>query len=206
MLHFTVERAFQKLLKLCAARTGSLLNYADIARDCDVSPNTVKAWISILEASYIITLLQPYHESFNKRLIKSPKLYFYDTGLVCALLGITNAQDLFLHPMRGQLFETFIMSELYKRFFNRGIRPPLYFWRDVQGHEIDCLIEHSYKQITPVEIKSGMTVANDFFKGIKEWHTITGQTTEGYIIYAGNQKQLRSNGIVLPWRLLKDLP
>lgn len=196
---------FQRFLKLCAARTGSLLNYASLARDCDISPNTAKAWIAILEASYIITLLQPYHENFNKRLIKSPKLYFYDTGLVCALLGIATPKDLFMHPMRGPLFETFVISELFKQFFNTGVRPPLHFWRDVQGHEIDCIIEHSYKRITPIEIKSGMTVTNDFFKNIKEWQEISGQTTDAYLIYAGTQKQLRTIGTVLPWRSLHEI-
>jgi predicted AAA+ superfamily ATPase len=197
--------AFRKFLTLCAARTGSLLNYADLARDADISPNTAKAWISILEASYIITLLQPYHENFNKRIVKSPKLYFYDTGLVCALLGIHKAQDLFVHPIRGNLFETLIISELHKLFFNAGKRPPLYFWRDVQGHEIDCLIERSYKEIIPIEIKSGMTMQSDFFKNIVHWQEITGQNLPPYVIYAGNQKLLKTNGIALPWNAIQKI-
>lgn len=197
--------AFRKFIVLCAARTGSLLNYADLARDCDISPNTAKAWISILEASYIITLLQPYHANFNKRVIKSPKLYFYDTGLVCALLGIQSAQDLFVHPMRGQLFETLIISELYKLFFNLGKRPPLYFWRDVQGHEIDCLIERSFKELTPIEIKSGMTLQSDFFKNILEWQKITAQTLQPYLIYAGATKILKNQGVALPWYGLREI-
>ncbi len=197
--------SFQKFIKLCAARTGSLLNYADLARDCDISPNTAKAWISILETSYIITLLQPYHENFNKRIIKSPKLYFYDTGLVCALLGIRTAQDLFVHPMRGQLFETLIISELSKLFFNAGKRPPLSFWRDVQGHEIDCIIERSFQQLIPVEIKAGMTINNDFFKNIIQWQEMTLQTAMPYLIYAGKTKQLKSHGIALPWLSIREL-
>jgi len=197
--------AFQKFIKLCAARTGSLLNYADLARDCDISPNTAKAWISILEASYIITLLQPYHENFNKRVIKSPKLYFYDTGLVCALLGIKTPQDLFVHPMRGQLFETLIISELYKLFFNVGKRPPLYFWRDVQGHEVDCLIESSYKELIPIEIKSGMTINSDFFKGIVQWQEIANQKLPPFVIYAGKNKMLKSHGTAIPWQDVREI-
>jgi predicted AAA+ superfamily ATPase len=196
---------FRKFIMLCAARTGSLLNYADLARDCDISPNTAKAWISILEASYIITLLQPYHENFNKRIVKSPKLYFYDTGLVCALLGIHKAQDLFTHPIRGNLFETLIISELHKLFFNAGKRPPLYFWRDVQGHEIDCLVERSYKEIIPIEIKSGMTMQSDFFKNILHWQEITGQNLSPYVIYAGAQKLLKSHGTAIPWNEIKEI-
>ncbi len=197
--------AFQKFIKLCAARTGSLLNYADLARDCDISPNTAKAWISILEASYIITLLQPYHENFGKRLIKAPKIYFYDTGLVCALLGIRSAQDLFVHAMRGPLFETLIMSELHKLFFNSGKRPPLYFWRDVQGHEIDCLIERAYQELIPVEIKAGMTMQSDFFKNILQWQEISKQTLQPYVIYAGNNKMLKTQGVALPWFAIKEI-
>lgn len=196
---------FQKFLKLCAARTGSLLNYADLARDADISPNTAKAWICILEKSYIITFFQPYQENFNKRVIKSPKLYFYDTGLVCALLGIKSAQDLFVHPMRGQLFETLIISELHKLFFNRGQRPPLYFWRDVQGHEIDCIIEHAYNELIPVEIKSGMTLNSDFFKNIVQWQEISGQTTPPYVIYAGKNKMLKTHGTAIPWDAVGEI-
>ncbi len=191
---------FQKFLKLCAARVGNLLNYAELARDCDISPNTAKAWISVLETSYIIKLLSPYYRSFNKRIIKSPKLYFYDPGLVCALLGITKTEDLFMHPMRGPLFETFVVSELYKLFYNQGKTPHIYFWRDIQGHEIDCIIEKSLNQLIPVEIKAGMTIYSDFFKGIINWQEITQQATQPYLIYAGDEDQVRKYGHVLSWR------
>ena len=198
--------SFQKFLRLCAARVGNILNYAEIARDCDISPNTAKAWLSVLEASYIIKLLQPYYNNFNKRVIKSPKLYFYDTGLVCSLLGIRDAQELYTHPMRNSIFETFVISELFKYYYNSALVPQIYFWRDIQGHEIDCIIEKSYNKLIPIEIKSGMTVNADFFKGLLEWNTISGQSGEiAYIVYAGSTNQHRKNGEILAWNNIKHI-
>jgi len=197
--------AFQKFITLCAARVGNLLNYANLARDCDISPNTAKAWISILETSYIITLLQPYNKNFNKRIVKSPKLYFYDTGLVCELLGIQNANDLHTHPIRGALFESFIVSQVYKYRFNQGEKPHLYFWRDTQGHEIDCIIEKSFKDIVPVEIKSSMTLSKDFFKELKTWNTISQQTGQTYAVYAGKNNFLGTHEQTYAWVHLQEL-
>ncbi len=211
VLHIGDVVSFQKFLKLCAARTGNIVQYASLARDCDISPNTAKAWLSILESSYVLFLLQPYHSNFNKRVIKSPKLYFYDTGLVCALLGIKTSSELFVHPLRGALFETFAMSELFKGCYNKAIRPSIYFWRDVQGHEIDCLIEQSYQKLIPIEMKSGMTANNDFFKGIVEWHAITKQSPTSptlpasYVVYAGDHNQERTDGTLLSWRKLHTI-
>jgi|SRR5579862_2274451 len=200
VLHIGDVISFQKFLRLCAARIGNLVNYADLARDCDIAPNTAKAWLSVLEASYIIRLVQPYHRNFNKRIIKSPKLYFYDTGLVCALLGIATAQDLYTHPLRGALFESFVISELYKYHYNQLLTPHLYFWRDVQGHEIDCIIERSMDTLIPIEIKSGMTIHADFFKGLTAWGAITGYTDQhAYVVYAGSQELQRTQGAVIPW-------
>lgn len=197
--------SFQKFLRLCAARVGNLINYAELARDSDISPNTAKAWLSVLEASYIIKLLQPYHKNFSKRIIKSPKLYFYDSGLVCSLLGIKDSQELFIHPMRGAIFETLIISEFLKYSYNQGKIPNVYFWRDVQGHEIDCIVEPSFDNPTAIEIKSGMTITSDFFKNIIDWKKITGQKKESYIIYAGKDIQLRSHAKVLPWNTVKKV-
>jgi uncharacterized protein len=150
--------------------------------------------------------VQPYHRNFNKRVIKSPKLYFYDTGLVCALLGIRSPQDLYIHPLRGALFETLVMSELYKYHYNQLLIPNLYFWRDVQGHEIDCIIEQSMDNLIPVEIKSGMTISSDFFKGLLSWNSITGQTNQqAYVIYAGSQELQRTHGTIIPWFDIKKL-
>ncbi len=200
ILSITDVVAFQRFLKLCAARVGNILNYASIARDADISPNTAKAWISILESSYIIKLLSPYYKNFNKRVIKSPKLYFYDTALLCSLLGIKTADDLRLHPIKGGLFESLVISELFKYYHNRNMQPPLYFWRDVQGHEIDVIIEKSLANLVPIEIKAGMTIMDNFFKGIKNWHAITQQpTTPSYIVYGGTEQLTYKNSHLFPW-------
>lgn len=196
---------FQRFIRVCAARIGSLLNYADIARDCDISLNTAKAWISILESSYIIKLLQPYYKSYNKRLIKTPKLYFYDTGIACALLGIRSSQELNINPMRGHLFESLMMSELFKYNFNHNLVQNLYFWRDVQGHEIDCILEKSYDKIIPIELKSSMTISPDFFKGLASWNKITQQEVHSYVLYGGNDYRARQSEEIFSWREVNKL-
>ncbi len=191
---------FQRFLKLCAARTGNLLNYASLARDADISPNTAKAWISILETSFIIKLLYPYPVNFNKRVIKSPKLYFYDTALVCSLLGIRTADELQFHPLKGALFESMVISELFKYYFNHGEQPALYFWRDIQGHEINGIIEKSYDTLIPLEIKAGKTVTNDFFKGLNDWQDITKQTPlTAFIVYGGSEKFIHQGCQIFGW-------
>ncbi|HBY05656.1 MAG: AAA family ATPase [candidate division TM6 bacterium GW2011_GWE2_42_60] len=196
--------AFQRFLKLCAARVGNILNYASLARDADISPNTAKAWISILEASYIIKLLQPYYVNFNKRVIKSPKIYFYDTALVCSLLGIRTEEELQMHPLKGALFESFVMSEFFKYNYNRSELPNIYFWRDVQGHEIDGIIELKFESVIPIEIKSGMTITKDFFKGLRDWNDITKQTDlAAYVVYGGTENLVRQQYRVFAW---SDVP
>lgn len=206
VLKITNVLTFQRFLKLCAARVGNLINYAELARDCDISPHTAKEWISVLETSYIIKLLTPYHKSFNKRLIKSPKLYFYDTALICSLLGIRTAEELALHPMKGALIESFIISEMFKYNYNHNERPQLYFWRDVQNHEIDCIIEKSYEQTVPVEIKSGKTIKDDFYKGLTDWQKITAQEdTQAYVVYGGNQNMKQKRGHVFAWNNIADM-
>ena len=147
---------------------GQLLNLSDIASDCGITHNTAKAWISILEASYIIFLLQPHHKNFNKRLIKTPKLYFYDSGLASWLLGIQSHEQLNTHSMRGPLFESFVVSEFLKSRYNRGMPGYLYFWRDRSGNEVDLLLEQGEK-LKPIEIKSGKTLNVDYFNGLKKW-------------------------------------
>ncbi len=197
---------FQRFIKVCAARVGNILNYADIARDCDISLNTAKSWISILESSYIIKLLYPYHKNFNKRVIKSPKLYFYDTGIICSLLGIRNKEDLNIHPMRSHIFESFILSDTFKFNFNHNRPPSIYFWRDVVGHEIDIIIENSFDHAIPIEIKSRMTYSDEFFKGLNKWKEISGQShRNSYVIYAGKEKWIKAQGEVFPWQNLHDL-
>lgn len=196
-------RTFQLFTRLCAARTGQLLNLSSLATDCGVTHNTIKAWISILEASYIIFLLPPYHRNFNKRLIKSPKLYFYDTGLACALLNIQTPDALVTHSQRGALFETFVVSELYKQRFNQSEPAEFYFWRDSQGREVDLLWPDG-EQLTALEIKSGHTITQEALKNLLEWQQLASSTTssKAYLIYAGHEKQVRQGVHILPWRQL----
>lgn len=190
---------FQNFVQLCAGRIGQLLNLSSLASDCGISVNTAKAWISLLEASYIIFSLYPHFKNFSKRLIKHPKLYFYDTGFACSLLKITPEQ-LPMHYLRGGLFESFVISELSKSFYNKGQQPPLYFWRDQSGNEIDCLIEQG-SRLTPIEIKSSMTVGGDFFDGLEYWNNLSKQSpSNSYVIYAGDESQERSKGNVIGWR------
>lgn len=189
---------FERFLKLCAGRTGQLLNKSNLGIEAGVDHKTIAAWMSVLESSFIIHLLQPHHQNFNKRVVKMPKLYFYDTGLACALLGIQNKEQLASHPLRGSLFENFIISELKKSCFNRGGSENLYFWRDNKGHEIDGIIDKGDRLI-PLEIKSGQTITSAYFKGLKYWNKLAG-TNDGFIIYAGEERQKRSSGMdVIPW-------
>lgn len=190
---------FQKFLALCAGRVGQLLNMNSLAGECGISHNTARDWLSVLEASYVIVLLQPYHQNFNKRIVKQPKLYFYDTGLVCALLGITDAEQLKTHYLRGNIFETYIISELIKYQSGRG-RKNGWFWRDRYGHEIDYLIDYGGKQI-PVEIKSGETLHAEQFKGLMYWSKLTHASAEdSYLIYGGSKNQNRKYGKVFGWK------
>jgi len=197
---------FQKFMQLCAARVGQQLNINDLATQCGINQKTVTHWLSILEASYILFLLKPYFNNFTKRLTKTPKLYFYDTGLAAAFLGIHSANELALSSFRGHLFENLILADIHKQFFNLGFEPSLYFWRDQNGRiEIDGLITLGNRLI-PLEIKSGETIMNDFFTGIKSWSAIADINPEdAYIIYGGQLRQSRSTGTVLPWHSIGTL-
>jgi hypothetical protein len=192
---------FQKFMMLCAGRVGQELNINDIATNCGINRKTADNWISILQASYIIFLLKPYFNNFNKRITKTPKLYFYDTGLVCSLLGIRSTEELYKSHFRGALFENLIIADFYKQFYNLGLEPSLYYWRDQNGRiEIDCLIDKG-TVLFPVEIKSGETILNDFFKSIQTWLEITGTAPEnGYIVYGGQSRQTRSVGTIIGWK------
>jgi predicted AAA+ superfamily ATPase len=189
---------FQKLLYLCAGRTGQQLNLNNLAIECGVDHKTIGAWIEILQASYVIHLLPPFYNNFSKRIIKSPKLYFYDTGLACALQGIHTPSQLSLHSSRGSLFENYIINELIKTRFNKGLRSNLFYWRDVSGHEIDVVVDHG-SYAAAIELKSGMTIVPDFFKGLTFWQELT-KYEKSYIIYGGEDAQKRSSGIeIIPW-------
>lgn len=191
--------SFERFLRLCAGRIGQLLNMNILAVETGVDNKTIAAWLSVLEASFIVFRLQPYHKNFNKRIVKMPKLYFYDTGVASTLLGIENANQMKLHPLRGELFENMIVVDFLKNRYNQGKLSNLYFWRDSLGREVDLLIE-SHDSLVPIEIKSGQTITNDYFGSLTEWLKISGED-KGWIIYAGDSKQARSSGItVVPFK------
>ncbi|MCX5922757.1 MAG: ATP-binding protein [Candidatus Dependentiae bacterium] len=194
-------RTFRKFIQLCAARVGQLLNVSDLAMHCGINQKTVNQWISILEASYIMYTLMPYHENFTKRVIKTPKLFFYDTGVACSLLGIKTPEELNLSPWKGHLFECMIVSDFYKQFYNTGSNPSLYFWRDKNGYiEIDCIVEHATKPV-PIEIKSVETMSSDLFKGLGKWYELTEtDASSGHLVYGGDLTQKRAHGAIVSWK------
>ena len=191
---------FKRFVSLCAGRVGQLVNVTSLANDCGISNTTAYAWLSLLQASYIIFFLYPYFNNFSKRLIKTPTLYFYDTGLACRLLEIDSAQDLYNHYMRGALFESFVIAELMKEYYNHGLEPHLFFWRDKIGREVDCLIKKG-QHLTPVEIKAGMTVSRQYFKELNYWNELMDRKEEpSYVVYAGHETQLHTAATVLRWQ------
>lgn len=197
--------SFIQFIQLCAGRTGQLLNYTSLANDAGISPNTAKAWISILETSYIVYRLQPYHKNFKKRLVKSPKLYFYDTGVACSLLGIRNEHQVSTHFLKGALFENLIINEFIKYQFHSGQRRYPYFWQDSRRKEIDCLLVDG-ENITPIEIKSGKTISNSYFDNLKYWHQLTGiPDDQGYVVYGGEQSLQTSTGSFISWKHLRQI-
>lgn len=193
---------FIRFVKLCAGRIGQLLNLSSLANECGIAVSTVQTWISVLEASYLVYLLQPNHNNYSKRLVKTPKLYFYDTGLACSLLSISSPTQLNTHFLRGGLFENLVINEFLKYFYHRGVSPTLSFWRDKTGNEIDLIIEKDNKK-TAFEIKSGKTPSPQFFKGLKKWKKLSETPAEQlFIIYDGDQKMKTENGSLLPWNKL----
>ena len=196
---------FKLFIKLCAGRTGQLLNLSSIGNECGISHTTARSWVSILEESYIVFLLRPHHRNFNKRLVKMPKLYFFDTGLAAHLLGIRSPAQMATHYLKGGLFESFVLSEVMKRAYNSGVDPECYFWRDKLGHEIDCLLERGEK-LNPVEIKSGRTVIGEWYKGLEYFQSLAGEAVDRpTVVYGGDTDQRRSAGTVLSWRNLDKL-
>lgn len=191
---------FQRFLRLCAGRSGQLLNQSALGEETGVSHNTVRDWLSVLEASFIIHRLPPYHRNFNKRLVKTPKLYFYDTGLLTWLLGIEDARQIRTHPLRGALFETWVVSEFAKKRLNTGRPPHLSFWRDRSGHEVDLLLPEG-ASVRPVEIKSGATLQRDAWRGLARWQDLAGsEAGRPLLVYGGDESQTRSDADVLSWR------
>ncbi|MCA9770574.1 ATP-binding protein [Candidatus Dependentiae bacterium] len=194
---------FQTFISLCAARVGQLLNISSLGNECGVSDSTVKRWISVLEASYVLFLLRPYHNNFGKRLVKSPKMYFYDSGLICYLLRIKKEQ-LAIHPTRGNIFESFVISDMLKWYHNHGQLPLVYFWRDKAGHEIDCLLQDG-NRLVPIEIKSSRTPNNRFFENIEYWQKLTNNKEKNFVVYAGDTTQALSHSDIISWQNMQKI-
>jgi uncharacterized protein len=195
---------FETFLKLCATRCGQVINYSSIGNDCGVNYNTIRNWLSILEASYIIKLLPPYYINPGKRLIKSPKLYFIDTGLAAFLLGIQNCDHVKTHPLRGALFENMIVSDLLKKRFNQGQTDNLYYLRDSKGHEVDVLLDYG-PQIDLIEIKSTRTLGSDLFKGLVYFRSLYPQTRHCRLVYGGVQTGTQHNIQIVPWHSITSM-
>jgi predicted AAA+ superfamily ATPase len=205
LTQITQLSTFQIFLKLCAGRIGQMLNLSSLARDCGITHNTARAWLSLLETGYIVHLLRPYYRNFNKRLVKMPKLYFYDTGLAASLLGIQSADQLHSHYLRGELFENFALTEYLKHKANTQSNAEYFFWRDQAGREVDLLAETG-SSLSAIEIKSGKTISDDYIKNLVYLQSlfVNAQTElKPLVVYAGDLAQTRSN---IPIRSWKDLP
>jgi len=195
--------AFQTFLRLCAGRTGQLLNLSALGADAGITHNTAKAWLSVLEAGYVAWQLTPFHANVTKRLIRTPKLHLFDTGLACYLLGIRSADQLREHPLRGAIFETWVASEVLKSRLHRGLEPSLCFYRDRKGTEVDLLVELG-RELLAIEVKSGQTIATDFFGPLQSFAALVAsarprRAVRGFLVYGGDEAQDRSAGTVVPW-------
>lgn len=195
---------FETFLKLCAGRCGQVMNLSSIGNDSGINHATVKSWLSVLEASGIVKLLRPYFRNFNKRLVKSPKLYFLDTGLAAYLLGISNPEHIQAHPLRGPLFECFVVSELLKMRFNAVKPDNLYFFRDNIGNEVDVVMDFG-NETRQVEIKSGLTITDDFFKGLHYFTSLNRNAGLSYLVYGGEKSHIRGKIHVLGWRDVRQV-
>lgn len=200
---------FRTFLRLCAGRTGQLLNLSALAADCGISQPTARRWLSVLEASYVVFVLEPFHANFGKRLLKTPKLYFLDVGLACSLLGIERASQLSSHPLRGALFETWVVTEVAKQHRHRARRPHMYFYQERGRLEVDLLLERG-AELVAIEIKAGATPSSAYFSGLGRLEERLREGPEGrwrlgrrMVVYAGDESQLRSAGELVSWR---DLP
>lgn len=201
LINVTNLYTFQKFLKLCAARIGRLINFTGLATQCGISVPTAHQWLSILESSYIIFLLRPHWTNFNKRVTKTPKIYFYDTGLACSLLEIDSEKSLALNSLYGSLFENLIIADFFKQYYHQGLTAPLYFWRDKNGDiEVDCLIDKN-GILTPIEIKSSETLTPHFFDSLSKWKELAKQKPAplNYVVYAGNKSIDGTFGTLVPW-------
>lgn len=191
---------FSRFVRLCAGRCGQLINFNALATDCGITHTTVRRWLSVLESSFLVYLLRPHYRNFSKRLIKSPKLYFLDTGLLCYLLRIRDEDALRHHASRGAIFESWVIAEAMKNHLHRGVQADIYFWRDSVGHEIDLIIDRG-SELVPVEIKSGQTVNKDFFKGLEFWRSLPEQSEcPVALVYGGDRSYMRNRMAVVSWQ------
>ncbi|MFH0726486.1 MAG: ATP-binding protein [Pseudomonadota bacterium] len=197
---------FEKFVRLCAGRVGQILNLQSLGNDVGVSHSTIRSWITLLEASYIVFLLQPWHANISKRLIKSPKLYFYDVGLAAFLLGLETESHVSRDPLRGNLFENMVVIEALKYRYNLGKRSNLFFYRSSNGNEVDLIME-SGRDVIAIEIKAGETINPDFFKGLRNFKKALGDQRRIYsgILYGGNEVQRRSDAAIYPAVKCRDL-
>jgi hypothetical protein len=195
---------FEVFLRLCAGRTGQLLNMSALGGDAGVSHNTARQWLSILEASYVVKLLRPYYGNLGKRLVKAPKLYFLDPGVAAYLLSITEKDQLASHPLRGALFESFVVSELLKQRFNRGRTDNLCFYRDSKSLEVDVVLDFDRK-IEQVEIKSGKTLSPEFFAPLRRLAALHGGVRASFLVYGGSESIRREGVQVLSWKDISRL-
>ena len=204
LIHVQNLSLFQKFIGLCAARAGQLINYSNLSNATGVDTRTIQSWLSVLEASYITFLLKPHHKNFSKRLVKTPKLYFYDTGLLCYLLKLRE-EDLLLSPYRGAVFESLVISECLKYNKNYQMGMDFYFWRDNKGVEIDLLFQKQQKTF-PVEIKFGQTIHSGFFENLKKYQEYSMlDSLRSFLIYGGKEDQKRSTSRVISWRNISKL-
>jgi len=191
---------FVRFLKLCAARVGQILNVNSLANECGITVPTANAWLSVLEIGSIIFLLKPYYKNYNKRLIKSPKIYFYDTGLAASLLGLESSMQLSTHYLRGELFENLIIAEYLKKEFSKGKEPQIYFWRDSNQNEVDLLIETD-GMLHAIEIKSGATLNDNYFKGLIQFQQISNiDKSSMAVVYGGDADYSTKNGKFISWK------
>ncbi len=197
---------FQRFLRLCAGRTAQLVNMTSLASDAGVSPGTVRNWLSLLEASYVVKLLPPYHRNYNKRLVKTPKLYFLDAGLAASLIGITEAGQIATHPLRGPLFETLVFGELLKTRLDRGRRADIAFWRDHRGYEVDFLLEEG-NRLLAVEVKAAATVNPTSVEGLRRFVDIAaGDEVQAVLVHGGDLETDLHGCRVVGWSRLDSLP
>lgn len=205
IVNVTDLRLFRQFLTACAGRTGQIVNFLELGNVLGIDSKTVKSWLGILEASFIVFLLPPYHRNFDKRIVKSPKLYFYDTGLACSLLNINSEEQLNAHFAKGALFEDMVISELLKHHFHAAMTPAFYFWQDSNMREIDLLAEEG-AALKAAEIKAGKTIAQEFMKNLYAFQNLVGAANvELFLVYGGDLAQERSDLKIFPWNQVANV-